>query len=97
MHLKSNINNKKIRNISLKIFRFSQIKTFQAKIVKLVSEVDFAVERHSKLLAEAEEEKQKILNSKLKPKGELLLKQKQDSQFTYTIYIAYVENKSYSS
>lgn len=43
----------------------------QRKIIKLVGEIDFAVERHNRLLKEKEEQEQKILDSQLKPKGVL--------------------------
>ncbi|KAH8275257.1 hypothetical protein KR026_003978 [Drosophila bipectinata] len=47
-----------------------------AKIVELSGELEFAKERHERLKTEAEAEKQRILQNKLKPKGHLLLKQK---------------------
>jgi len=46
----------------------------QEKILQCVKEMDFAVERHQRLQREAEEQKQSILNGKLKAKGHLLLK-----------------------
>jgi large subunit ribosomal protein L52 len=39
-------------------------------------ELDFAIERHDKLKVEKEQTRKKILESKLKPKGHLLLKNK---------------------
>lgn len=54
-------------------------KFFQAKIVRLVGEVDYAVERYNRLIKEKQEEQRRIINSKLKAKGELLLDQKKDS------------------
>ncbi|KAL7735426.1 hypothetical protein ACLKA6_019543 [Drosophila palustris] len=47
-----------------------------AKIVELSSELEFAKQRHERLKSEAQAEKQRILQSKLKPKGHLLLKKK---------------------
>jgi len=38
-----------------------------------VSEVDYAVERHARLEEEKKQERQQILDNKLKPKGNLLL------------------------
>ncbi|KAG5321776.1 RM52 protein, partial [Acromyrmex heyeri] len=52
---------------------------FQAKIIKLVGEVDFAVERHTKMQEKEKEKRQKILNNKLKPKGDLLLQIQADT------------------
>lgn len=46
----------------------------QARIIKLVGEIDHAVEKHAKLQKENEQRRQQILDSKLKPKGHLLLK-----------------------
>jgi hypothetical protein len=48
--------------------------TFQKKIWTLSKEIDFAVERHKALVQEKEEERQRKLDSKLKPKGYRLLK-----------------------
>ncbi|EDW09174.2 39S ribosomal protein L52, mitochondrial [Drosophila mojavensis] len=47
-----------------------------AKIVELSSELDFAKERHERLKKQAQAEKQRIIQNKLKPKGHLLLKKK---------------------
>lgn len=47
-----------------------------AKIVELSGELEFAKQRHEKLKSEAQAEKQRILQNKLKPKGQLLLKKK---------------------
>ena len=55
------------------------IKTFQAKIVRLVGEVDHAVERYNRLIKEKQEEQRRIVSSKLKAKGELLLEKNKDS------------------
>lgn len=49
---------------------------FQKKIWALSKEIDFAVERHKALLQEKEEERQRKLDSKLKPKGHHVLKSK---------------------
>ncbi|EDW73835.1 uncharacterized protein Dwil_GK19668 [Drosophila willistoni] len=45
-----------------------------AKIVELNGELEFAKKRHESLKAKAAADKQRILSSKLKPKGHLLLK-----------------------
>ncbi|XP_034106813.1 large ribosomal subunit protein mL52 [Drosophila nasuta] len=47
-----------------------------AKIVELSSELEFAKARHERLKSEAKAEKQRIIQNKLKPKGQLLLKKK---------------------
>ncbi|XP_033210553.1 39S ribosomal protein L52, mitochondrial [Belonocnema kinseyi] len=52
---------------------------YAAKIVRLVGEVDYAVERYDRLIKEKQEEQRRIIDSKLKAKGELLLAQKKDS------------------
>jgi len=52
---------------------------FQAKIIKLVGEIDYAVERHARLQEKEKEERQKILNNKLKPKGNLLLQKRENT------------------
>jgi len=46
------------------------------KIVTGSWEIDYAIERHKKLKDEEANAKQKIIDSKLKPKGNLLLKKK---------------------
>lgn len=38
-----------------------------------MGEIDFAVERHANMQEEEKQRRQKILDSKLKPKGDLLL------------------------
>nr|XP_012151326.1 PREDICTED: 39S ribosomal protein L52, mitochondrial isoform X2 [Megachile rotundata] len=53
--------------------RIRKHQEYARRIIQLVYEVDFAVERHAKLLKEKEEQRQKILDSKLKPKGEKLI------------------------
>ncbi|CAH2039303.1 unnamed protein product, partial [Iphiclides podalirius] len=45
-----------------------------AKIVELSTELDFAKSRHQKLLDAKERERQTILQNRLKPKGNALLK-----------------------
>lgn len=47
-----------------------------ARIVQLSNELDFAKDRHRSIQEKEAAEKQAILDSKLKPKGHLLLKQK---------------------
>ncbi|XP_052896048.1 39S ribosomal protein L52, mitochondrial [Anopheles moucheti] len=54
--------------------RIIQQREIAKQIVTLSKEVDFAVERHNRQLAEAEETTRKQLGEKLKPKGHLLLK-----------------------
>lgn len=44
--------------------------------MELSGELEFAKQRHEKLKSEAQAEKQRILQNKLKPKGQLLLKKK---------------------
>jgi len=44
--------------------------------VELSGELEFAKQRHERLKEAAESEKQRLIQSKLKPKGHLLLKQK---------------------
>lgn len=46
---------------------------FQKRIHKLVNEIDYAVERHIKLQEIKAQKQQRILDSKLKEKGNLLL------------------------
>ncbi|XP_012058368.1 PREDICTED: 39S ribosomal protein L52, mitochondrial [Atta cephalotes] len=53
--------------------RLDKQRDYAAKIIKLVGEVDFAVERHARMQEKKKEERQEILNNKLKPKGDLLL------------------------
>ncbi|KAI4479387.1 hypothetical protein M0804_011172 [Polistes exclamans] len=54
--------------------RIIKQREYAVRIHKLVGEIDYAVERHKRLQQEKEEERQRILDSKLKPKGDLLLK-----------------------
>jgi len=42
--------------------------------VELSGELEFAKQRHERLKANAESEKQRLIRSKLKPKGHFLLK-----------------------
>ncbi|XP_071863557.1 mitochondrial ribosomal protein L52 isoform X2 [Bombus fervidus] len=63
--------NKPVPYGSRQLKRIQKHQEYMRKIVKLVGEIDFAVERHSRLLKEKEEQKQKILDSQLKPKGVL--------------------------
>lgn len=56
--------------------RIIQQREIAKQIVTLSKEMDFAVERHQRNMAEAEETKQKLLAAKLKPKGHLLLQKK---------------------
>lgn len=44
--------------------------------MELSGELEFAKQRHERLKAEAEAKKQRILQTKLKPKGHLMLKKK---------------------
>ncbi|XP_043651460.1 39S ribosomal protein L52, mitochondrial [Drosophila teissieri] len=44
------------------------------RIVELSGELEFAKQRHERLKEKAESEKQRLIRSKLKPKGHLLLK-----------------------
>lgn len=52
---------------------------FQARIIELVGEIDYAVERHAKLQEKEKQERQKILDNKLKSKGHLLLQKQTDT------------------
>lgn len=54
--------------------RVMQQRELAKKIVEQIKEVDFAKQHHQQRLRAAEEEKQNILDSKLKPKGRLLEK-----------------------
>ncbi|XP_014488844.1 PREDICTED: 39S ribosomal protein L52, mitochondrial [Dinoponera quadriceps] len=53
--------------------RLDKQREYAARIIELVKEVDFAVERHAKMQEEKMRSRQEILNNKLKPKGDLLL------------------------
>lgn len=58
---------------SRQLRRMQKHQEYARRIAKLVYEVDYAVERHAKLLKEKEEQRQQILDSKLKPKGQKLI------------------------
>ncbi|XP_011879513.1 PREDICTED: 39S ribosomal protein L52, mitochondrial [Vollenhovia emeryi] len=60
--------------------RLDKQREYAAKIIKLVSEIDHAVERHHRLKEKEKQERQQILDNKLKPKGDLLLKKQSDLQ-----------------
>ncbi|XP_042887530.1 39S ribosomal protein L52, mitochondrial-like [Penaeus japonicus] len=49
-------------------------KEVSGKVLQLMKETNFAIERHQRLLLEEKEKKNQILNEKLKPKGHRLLK-----------------------
>ncbi|EGI61563.1 PREDICTED: 39S ribosomal protein L52, mitochondrial [Acromyrmex echinatior] len=59
--------------------RLDKQRDYAAKIIKLVGEVDFAVERHTRMQEKEKEKRQTILNNKLKPKGDLLLQIQADT------------------
>ncbi|KYQ58064.1 39S ribosomal protein L52, mitochondrial [Trachymyrmex zeteki] len=59
--------------------RLDKQRDYAAKIIKLVGEVDFAVENHARMQEKKKEERQEILNNKLKPKGDLLLQIQADT------------------
>ncbi|XP_069691893.1 large ribosomal subunit protein mL52 isoform X2 [Periplaneta americana] len=56
--------------------RLDKQREYAKTIFTLSKEMDFAVERHNKLMQEEKEERQRLLDSKLKRKGHLLLKHK---------------------
>ncbi|CAG2062818.1 unnamed protein product [Timema podura] len=49
--------------------RLLKQREFAKTVVKFCKEMDFAVERHNRLQKEEEQNRQRILDSKLKPKG----------------------------
>ncbi|CAL1677180.1 unnamed protein product [Lasius platythorax] len=53
--------------------RLDKQRDYAAKVIKLVGEIDYAVERHAKMQEKEKQRRQQILDSKLKPKGDLLL------------------------
>lgn len=53
--------------------RVLQQRDLAQKIVTGIYEVDFAKERHQRLIKEAADEKQAIIDNKLKPKGHALM------------------------
>lgn len=57
----------------MKLYTLLYCINFQARIIKLAGEIDYAVERYARLQEKKEQERQQILNNKLKPKGDLLL------------------------
>ncbi|XP_024888457.1 39S ribosomal protein L52, mitochondrial [Temnothorax curvispinosus] len=59
--------------------RLDKQRGYAARIIKLVGEVDYAVERHARLQKEKEQKTQQILDNKLKPKGDLLLQKQADT------------------
>ncbi|XP_016910366.1 large ribosomal subunit protein mL52 [Apis cerana] len=64
-------NNKSVPYGSGQFRRIKKHQDFMKRIVKLVGEIDYAVERHANLIKEKEVQEQKILESRLKPKGQL--------------------------
>jgi len=58
--------------------RLDKQRNYAARIIKLVGEIDYAVERHAKLQEKEKQERQQILDNKLKPKGDLLLQKQAD-------------------
>ncbi|KYN20730.1 PREDICTED: 39S ribosomal protein L52, mitochondrial [Trachymyrmex cornetzi] len=59
--------------------RLDKQRDYASKIIKLVGEIDFAVDRHARMQEKEKEERQEILNNKLKPKGDLLLQIQADT------------------
>ncbi|EFN76699.1 hypothetical protein EAI_05066 [Harpegnathos saltator] len=53
---------------------------YATRIIQLVGEIDSAVERHAKMQEEEKQRRQQILDNKLKPKGDLLLKKQVDKK-----------------
>lgn len=60
--------------------RMDKQRKYAAKIIQLVEEVDYAVERHANLLEERKQNRQQILDNKLKPKGNLLLEKNKNKK-----------------
>ncbi|KAM3955853.1 mitochondrial ribosomal protein L52 isoform 2-T2 [Aphomia sociella] len=56
--------------------RMLKQREYAAQIVEMCSELDFAKERHQNILKAEAEEKQKYIDSRLKPKGKALSKKK---------------------
>ncbi|KOX73981.1 39S ribosomal protein L52, mitochondrial [Melipona quadrifasciata] len=69
-------NNKPVAYGSRQLKRIQKHQDYMRKIIQLVEQVDYAVERHAKLMKEKEEQKQKFLDSQLKPKGVLSITSK---------------------
>ncbi|KAF3422018.1 hypothetical protein E2986_09299 [Frieseomelitta varia] len=68
--------NKPVAYGSRQLKRIQKHQDYMRKIIQLVEQVDYAVERHAKLMKEKEEQKQKFLDSQLKPKGVLSITSK---------------------
>ncbi|XP_034940490.1 39S ribosomal protein L52, mitochondrial [Chelonus insularis] len=60
--------------------RIQKQRKYFEKITKLVKEIDFAVENHERRTQEAEEKRRKIIENKLKPKGQMILGESNTSQ-----------------
>ncbi|XP_043259450.1 39S ribosomal protein L52, mitochondrial [Colletes gigas] len=56
---------------SNQLMRIKRHQEFARRVTQLVGEIDHAVEKHARLEREENERKQKILESKLKQKGQL--------------------------
>ncbi|KAI8425996.1 hypothetical protein MSG28_004974 [Choristoneura fumiferana] len=54
--------------------RMEKQQGYASQIIELSAELDFAKERYTNMLAAEEEERQKILSNRLKPKGQKLKK-----------------------
>lgn len=54
--------------------RLNKQKIIAQKVVEGLDEIDFAIKRHQNQLQMKENERQKTISNKLKPKGHLLLK-----------------------
>ncbi|XP_012283326.1 39S ribosomal protein L52, mitochondrial [Orussus abietinus] len=55
------------------LIRLNKHQEYTKRIITLVSQIDYAVKRYDKLQLEENERRQKILESKLKPKGKPLM------------------------
>ncbi|OAD54653.1 39S ribosomal protein L52, mitochondrial, partial [Eufriesea mexicana] len=55
---------------SRQLYRIQKHQNYVKRILQLVKEVDYAVERHAKLKMTEKEEQQKLLENVLKPKGQ---------------------------
>ncbi|XP_011151316.1 39S ribosomal protein L52, mitochondrial isoform X2 [Harpegnathos saltator] len=60
--------------------RMEKQQEYATRIIQLVGEIDSAVERHAKMQEEEKQRRQQILDNKLKPKGDLLLKKQVDKK-----------------
>ncbi|XP_023940928.2 39S ribosomal protein L52, mitochondrial [Bicyclus anynana] len=56
--------------------RMLKQQNYANQIVTLCSELDFAKKRHQEILNAKEQERQDIINDRLKPKGKVMLKKK---------------------